>query len=942
VASSSTRDQRPLPAVPNSADFSAHFELEPGAAESTTCAGRDKRTGQPVRFRRAPTTKGDNGISLAYELALCSRVEHPGVAKILYVAADKKGLTGVFSCPPGNTLEKVFAKSGTRSSELDVLRHGLDMAALVGAAHAARFLLLEVGPANFVLDPQSKRLGLVQATVCLPLESSSARERLRDVYVGGVWGYMAPEQVTDVADLGPHTDVFGVGATLFRLLAGRPIYETESTKEAISQTRNAKVPDIARLRKSTNPKLASLINRCLAKAPKERPATAQELAAGIHSLLEEMGHKLAGRPQVFSSVPIPAGFPKDVGLAERLRGHVDETLAFIQAAIEGRSASAAAAPAQAGSEREARAKAERERLQRERAETQRLERERLAQIERDQEARAKAERERLERERGEAARQERERLERIQREQEARAKAERERLERERAEAERQERERLEQIQREQEAHAKAERERLERERAEAARQERERLERIQREQEARAKAERERLERERAEAARQERERLEQIQREQEARAKAERERLERERAEAERQERERLEQIQREQEARAETEGNERERLESGPRAKEELENAARENMTPRLQKGKPAGGIVMATQTAAPHGPVQKVEAPEPKAAPAGEVLPRMQSIPADRYQVRREIGLGGQGACKVAYDQLAEREVVLKVSGPQGGWSADRLIKEARVAARFNHPNVSRLLELGALGKEQVFMTMPSIEGFSLDQVLKKISEAGIPGLTGYSIMAVAELFEKVCAGVEHAHSAGILHLDLKPQNVVVGSHGEVLVVDWGLSQPLNAGESPKRFASNESSGPPALTTTLTGVLPNDPSVRAVGTPAYMAPEQWAGDPGTFTERTDIYGLGGILFFLLTGSAPNQVQRPTDLEPYFRHSPTPLPSDFTRRRVPPELENLCTKCLARDPAQRYPSVFHVRHVLKSWLSRPEMWGLYGASY
>ena len=796
-----------------------------------------------MRFRRAPTTKGDNGISLAYELALCSRVEHPGVAKILYVAADKKGLTGVFSCPPGNTLEKVFAKSGTRSSELDVLRHGLDMAALVGAAHAARFLLLEVGPANFVLDPQSKRLGLVQATVCLPLESSSARERLRDVYVGGVWGYMAPEQVTDVADLGPHTDVFGVGATLFRLLAGRPIYETESTKEAISQTRNAKVPDIARLRKSTNPKLASLINRCLAKAPKERPATAQELAAGIHSLLEEMGHKLAGRPQVFSSVPIPAGFPKDVGLAERLRGHVDETLAFIQAAIEGRSASAAAAPAQAGSEREARAKAERERLQRERAETQRLERERLAQIERDQEARAKAERERLERERGEAARQERERLERIQREQEARAKAERERLERERAEAERQERERLEQIQREQEA---------------------------------------------------------------------------------------------------RAETEGNERERLESGPRAKEELENAARENMTPRLQKGKPAGGIVMATQTAAPHGPVQKVEAPEPKAAPAGEVLPRMQSIPADRYQVRREIGLGGQGACKVAYDQLAEREVVLKVSGPQGGWSADRLIKEARVAARFNHPNVSRLLELGALGKEQVFMTMPSIEGFSLDQVLKKISEAGIPGLTGYSIMAVAELFEKVCAGVEHAHSAGILHLDLKPQNVVVGSHGEVLVVDWGLSQPLNAGESPKRFASNESSGPPALTTTLTGVLPNDPSVRAVGTPAYMAPEQWAGDPGTFTERTDIYGLGGILFFLLTGSAPNQVQRPTDLEPYFRHSPTPLPSDFTRRRVPPELENLCTKCLARDPAQRYPSVFHVRHVLKSWLSRPEMWGLYGASY
>jgi hypothetical protein len=83
---------------------------------------------------------------------------------------------------------------------------------------------------------------------------------------------------------------------------------------------------------------------------------------------------------------------------------------------------------------------------------------------------------------------------------------------------------------------------------------------------------------------------------------------------------------------------------------------------------------------------------------------------------------------------------------------------------------------------------------------------------------------------------------------------------------------------------------------------------------------------------------VLFYLLTGQAPNLVQRPTDLEPYFRHSPVPLPSDYTRRRVPPELDALCAKCLARDPAARFPSVFHVRHVLKSWLSRPEMWELY----
>ena len=88
---------------PNSVDFSALFELElRPPAESSTCGGRDKRTGQPVRVRRAPNTKGDNGISLAYELAFCSRVDHAGVPKVLFTAADKKGLTGVFSFSSGD------------------------------------------------------------------------------------------------------------------------------------------------------------------------------------------------------------------------------------------------------------------------------------------------------------------------------------------------------------------------------------------------------------------------------------------------------------------------------------------------------------------------------------------------------------------------------------------------------------------------------------------------------------------------------------------------------------------------------------------------------------------------------------------------------------------------------------------------------------------------
>lgn len=392
----------------------------------------------------------------------------------------------------------------------------------------------------------------------------------------------------------------------------------------------------------------------------------------------------------------------------------------------------------------------------------------------------------------------------------------------------------------------------------------------------------------------------------------------------------------------ARQEWERLQKERAEAAEResrhldqnSKQALEKAPQESMHVRFNTN--LGGEAMALHaTAAPSSAAKESAKSEP------EVI-RPQAAASDRYQVRREMNLGGQGVCKVAHDQLADREVIIKISQPQAGWNAERIMKEARFAAKFNHPNVSRLLELGTLGKDQVFMTMPYIEGASLDQVIKRISESGIPGLTGYSITAVAELFDKICSGVAHAHAAGVLHLDLKPQNIVVGSKGEVVVIDWGLGQIIGAPESPKRFASNEQPAAPTLSTTLTGVLTGDSGVRAIGTPAYMSPEQWSGDPGTFTERTDVYGLGAVLFFLLTGTAPNQVQRPTDLEPYFRHSPTPTPSEFTRRRIPPELEALCVKCLARDPAQRYASVFHVRHVLRCFLSRPEMWELYGSSY
>ncbi|MFH0939526.1 MAG: protein kinase [Planctomycetota bacterium] len=875
-------------------EFAARFELAPLGPDddphSTTQTGKDKQTGQAVRVRRSCAIKTSNGISLVYELAFCSRVNHRGAPKVLRTTVNADGLTGVFSLPVGDKLETIFAKTGPRSSELEVLRYGWEITSIAAAAHAAQFLLLEIGPDNFILDSATQQLCLERATVCLPLESPAARERIGEMLVG-LPGYMAPEQVTDASEIGTHTDVFGIGATLFRMLTGKPIYEGSSVSETLTQTRNAKVPDIAKLRKGISPKLAKLITDCLAKQTKQRPATAQELAVEIRGLLKHLGDKPLSALETYKMISLPKTFSADARLPERLCGHLDEVTVWLQTELDVAS-SADAQQTQILPQ------------QRERVEIERKEREQqaLERVRCDQEAQKKAEAERLE-------------LERLAQERTRQEQEKRERVERERAEIERKEREQqaLERTRRDQEAQKKAEAERLE-------------LERLEQERTRQEQEKRERVERERAETERKEREQqaLDRARRDQEAQKKAEAERLELERLEQERtrQEQEKRERVERE---RAETERKERERQVHDVKSKVNQQ---------------PTGGIEnMAVQMPLPA--LKKAEPTEQKNFSVAEVLSRIQTVPAERYQIRRELNLGGQGACKVAFDQLAERDVVLKVSSPQSGWGAERLIKEARYAAKLNHSNVTRLLELGAFGKDQIFMTMPSIDGSSLDQVLQKISEAGIPGLTSYSITAVAELFDKVCAGLENAHANGLLHLDLKPQNIIVGSKGEVVVVDWGIAQLVNAPEMPRRYASSEQPAMPSLTTTLTGNLVTDGSLRAIGTPAYMSPEQWAGDPGTFTERTDVYGLGGVLFFLLTGQAPNQVQRATDLDPYFRHSPTPMPSDYTRRRVPPELEALCVKCLARNPQQRFPSAFHVRHVLKSWLSRPEMRELYSAS-
>jgi eukaryotic-like serine/threonine-protein kinase len=213
---------------------------------------------------------------------------------------------------------------------------------------------------------------------------------------------------------------------------------------------------------------------------------------------------------------------------------------------------------------------------------------------------------------------------------------------------------------------------------------------------------------------------------------------------------------------------------------------------------------------------------------------------------RYRLLGELGRGGMGIVYLVHDEALDREVALKVlDAPE----------EARTLARLEHPGVVPVHDAGVLADGRCFYTMKRVAGVRLREYASQ----------PHSLRARLEVVQRLCETVGFAHSQGVIHCDLKPDNIMVGEFGETLVLDWGLAQRDGRGE-------------------------------AGGTPGYMAPEQVA---GSVDPRTDVFGLGGILRWLLPADAP----RP--------------------------LRAIANLAQAEDPAARYPSADALRSDIGQWM-------------
>lgn len=279
----------------------------------------------------------------------------------------------------------------------------------------------------------------------------------------------------------------------------------------------------------------------------------------------------------------------------------------------------------------------------------------------------------------------------------------------------------------------------------------------------------------------------------------------------------------------------------------------------------------------------------------------------SVPAGWAIV--DLGLLGQGGMSRVFrvrDQSLNREVALKVLRPElvkETKAHARFVDEAKITAQLDHPNIPPVYALAADKKKTTCFTMKVLEGESLQQMLERRKNEGAEAL-----FSALEVLVRVCDAVAFAHDKGILHLDLKPANVMVGQHGQIYVVDWGLARRKT--DVPTQADDDES---------------------AVGTPAYMAPEQARGQNHALDERTDVFLLGGMLYRILAGRPPYVATTADDTLALAQKAviAPPLKVAATGSPVPSRLSAMCMRALTADPDQRYQTVVEFRRDVEDFI-------------
>jgi Flp pilus assembly protein TadD/tRNA A-37 threonylcarbamoyl transferase component Bud32 len=341
--------------------------------------------------------------------------------------------------------------------------------------------------------------------------------------------------------------------------------------------------------------------------------------------------------------------------------------------------------------------------------------------------------------------------------------------------------------------------------------------------------------------------------------------------------------------------------------------------------------------ATPPAAPHASPQAASTLPAPTQPEEATVDRPSSDAASaalaggacRYRVLRPHARGGLGEVFVAEDTELHREVALKQLRPGRGddpASRSRFLLEAEVCGRLEHPGVVPVYGLGTDPEGRPYYAMRFIQGESLHEAIRCFHAgdegAQAPGARRLALSGLLTRFVAVCNAVAYAHSRGVIHRDLKPANVMLGKYGETLVVDWGLAKAVGSGEGEARGEEE-----PLQPSSGDGLATQ--AGAALGTPAYMSPEQATGRLEEVGPASDVYGLGATLYHLLTGLPPVRGATQAELLGKASRGDWPAPRQVNRG-VPAPLDAVCRKAMALRPADRYATAQALAADVERWLA------------
>ncbi len=300
-----------------------------------------------------------------------------------------------------------------------------------------------------------------------------------------------------------------------------------------------------------------------------------------------------------------------------------------------------------------------------------------------------------------------------------------------------------------------------------------------------------------------------------------------------------------------------------------------------------------------------------------------VPEGDPVSLGRFQTLGEIGRGGMGRVLEASDPELGRTVAVKVLIDPDTVSDEQLARfaaEARITSQLEHPNIVPVYDMGATAEGLLYFVMKKVVGRSLREIIDSLAEVDPESTRIWTLRRLLTTFVAVCNGVAFANDRGVLHRDIKPDNIMLGQYGEVLLMDWGVARIIGSPARPLHEPQDTSFG--SVPVTLDGVT--------VGTPGYMSPEQARADLASLDAPSDVFSLGAVLYELLTlTSAFRGDSVYATLFAAMCGAPQDPRDRAPERRVPDELAEICLCALAHEPGDRYPNAAALAAAIEEFL-------------